>query len=116
MRIMNWKIEWMKTVPQAAGITDVVVEVGWRLTGTEGEHSASAYGSVVFRVPESVGENFTPFADLTEQQVLGWVWSSGIDRDGTEAAVTVQLDDLVNPSNVMATLPWVMAQLPWSAQ
>jgi len=105
-RIMNWKIEWMKKMPQAAGITDVVVEVGWRLTGTEGEHSASAYGSVGFTVPESPGENFTPFDKLTEQQVLRWVWSSGVDREATEAAVAKQLDALVNPPTIMATLPW----------
>jgi hypothetical protein len=103
---MLWKIEWMKKMPQAAGITDVVVEVGWRLTGAEGEHTASAYGSVGFTVPESPGENFTPFVALTEQQVLGWVWSSGVDREATEAAVTQQLDALVNPPTIMATLPW----------
>jgi hypothetical protein len=106
---MNWKIEWMKKMPQAAGITDVVVEVGWRLTGTEGQHSASAYGSVGFTVPESPGKKFTPFDKLTEQQVLSWVWSSGVDREATEAAVAAQLDALVNP-------PTIMAQLPWSTQ
>ena len=103
---MNWKIEWMKKMPQAAGITDVVVEVGWRLTGTEGEHSASAYGSVTFQVPETPGKNFTPFDRLTEAKVLSWVWSSGVDREATEAAVAAQLDNLVNPPTIMATLPW----------
>lgn len=103
---MLWKIEWMKKMPQAAGITDVVVEVGWRLTGAEGEHTASAYGSVGFTVPESPGEGFTPFDRLTEPQVLGWVWSSGVDRQATEAAVAAQLDALVNPPTIMATLPW----------
>lgn len=106
MNIMNWKIEWMKKMPQAAGVTDVVVEVGWRLTGTEGQHTASAYGSVTFQVPESTGENFTPFDQLTEAQVLSWVWSSSVDREATEAAVTQQLDALVNPPTIMATLPW----------
>jgi hypothetical protein len=103
---MNWKIEWMKKMPQAAGITDVVVEVGWRLTAQQDKHSASAYGSVGFTVPESPGENFTPFDKLTEQQVLRWVWSSGVDREATEAAVAKQLDALVNPPTIMATLPW----------
>ena len=104
---MLWKIEWMKKMPQAAGVTDVVVEVGWRLTGTYRlQRTASAYGSVTFQVPESPGEGFTPFDKLTEQQVLGWVWSSGVDRQATEAAVAGQLDALVNPPTVMATLPW----------
>ena len=106
---MLWKIEWMKKMPQAGDATDVVVEVGWRLTGAEGEHTASAYGSVGFTVPESPGEGFTPFDQLTEPQVLGWVWSSGVDREATAAAVAAQLDALVNP-------PTIMAQLPWSAQ
>ena len=103
---MNWKIEWMKTIPQAAGVKDVVVECGWRLTGTEGEHTASAYGSVGFTVPESPGEKFPPFDKLTEQQVLSWVWSSGVDREATEAAVTQQVAALINPPVVQPPLPW----------
>lgn len=101
-----WQIEWMRCVPQVEGVENLVVECGWRLTGTEGEHTASAYGSVGFTVPESPGENFTPFDRLTEPQVLGWVWSSGVDREATEAAVTQQLDALVRPATVMAQLPW----------
>ena len=103
---MNWKIEWMKTIPQAAGVKDVVVECGWRVTAEQDKHSASAYGSVVFGVPESADGSFTPFADLTEQQVLGWVWSSSVDREATEAAVRQQLDALINPPTIMSPLPW----------
>ena len=100
-----WQIEWMRCVPQVAGVENLVVECGWRATASDGPHSATAYGSCSWSQPESA-EGFTPYAELTEDQVLGWVWSSGVDREATEAAVAAQLDALVRPATVMAQLPW----------
>lgn len=100
-----WQIEWMRCVPQVAGVENLVIECGWRVTASDGPHSATAYGSCSWSQPESA-EGFTPYAELTEDQVLGWVWSSGVDREATEAAVAAQLDALVRPATVMAQLPW----------
>ena len=100
-----WQIEWMRCVPQVAGVENLVVECGWRATASDGPHSATAYGSCSWSQPESA-EGFTPYAELTEDQVLGWVWSSGVDREATEAAVRQQLDALINPPTIMSPLPW----------
>jgi hypothetical protein len=52
------------------------------------------------------GEAFTPYADLTQDQVLGWVWANGVDKDATEAAVEQQIANAKNPPVVSPALPW----------
>jgi hypothetical protein len=44
-------------------------------TATDGDFSASSYGTCGFD-----GELTTPYADLTEAQVLEWVWALLIRR------------------------------------
>lgn len=100
-----WQIEWMRCVPQVEGIENLVVECGWRATAREGEYSATAYGSCSWSQPESA-EGFTPYAELTEQQVLGWVWNSGVDRATVETSLTQQLTSLINPPIIQPPLPW----------
>jgi len=106
MTTTTWSIDWLQAATQEInGFTEVVLSAGWRCTGVDGEFSASAYGSVTFPQPEE-GGSYTPYADLTEEQVLGWVWENGVDKDAAEASVTGQVDALVNPSVVTPPLPW----------
>jgi hypothetical protein len=52
------------------------------------------------------GTSFTPYANLTQDQVLGWIWASGVDKDATEAAVEQQIQNQINPPIVTPPLPW----------
>lgn len=47
----------------------LVVTAYWRCTAVDGNSSVSTSGSVGFER----GESFTPYEELTEEQVLGWV-------------------------------------------
>jgi hypothetical protein len=108
MTTTTWSIDWMQASTQEInGFTEVVLSAGWRCTGVDGEFSASAYGLVTFPQPEE-GGSYTPYADLTEEQVLGWVWENGVDKDAAEASVTGQVQALVNPSVVTPALPWTV--------
>jgi hypothetical protein len=49
---------------------------------------------------------FTPYAQLTESQVLGWIWANGVDQTATEAAVAQQIQNQINPPVVTPPLPW----------
>ena len=76
-----------------------VTTAHWTVTATDGDFSASAYGSVGFS-----GELTTPYADLTEAQVLEWVWAS-LYKAAYEASLAAQIEAQKNP--VSATgLPW----------
>jgi len=75
----------------------------WVCRATDGDFSASSYGTAGFQQdPEP--ESFTPYEDLTEEQVLGWLFNS-IDKDATEAALAAKIEADKNPTSA-AGVPW----------
>jgi len=105
--MFTWLIEQMECAPQQDGETDVVIVACWRCNGSqvdgENTYNGTVYGSCGFTYTE--GE-FTPYDQLTQDQVLGWCWSSGVDKDATEANVQAQIDNQINPPVVILPLPW----------
>jgi len=75
----------------------------WRCTAVDGDHSASAYGTVGF-TPDASADGFVPYENLTEADVLAWVHGS-VDKDATEAALAAKIDAEKNPTTE-AGLPW----------
>jgi hypothetical protein len=100
----TWSVVAMDEYPEQDGEQDVVFNVHWTLSGTDGTYSGSTYGSQGVSV-DSTGP-FTPYADLTQEQVLGWIWDSGVDKDAQEANVAAQIEAQVNPTVVSLPLPW----------
>jgi hypothetical protein len=96
----------MDCYPEADGETDVVFTVHWTLTGTDGTYSGSVYASQ--GVPAPSGSDFTPYADLTETQVIGWVKSAmGEEQVASyEANVAEQINNQIDPPVVTPDLPW----------
>jgi hypothetical protein len=99
----TWKIENMIVKPQDGSHTDIVVTAAWRCSASDGEFTASNYGSMGFASPSG---DFVSYPDLTEADVLGWVWANGVDKAEVEANVARELDMLVNPPTVAKPLPW----------
>lgn len=107
MAITNtWAIVQMDAYPEFDGNTDVVFTVHWTLNGTDGEHTGSVYGSSAVLLNE--GGAFTPFANLTEAQVIGWVHEALGEESvaGFEASVAEQIANQINPPVVSPALPW----------
>jgi len=104
---ITWVIEQMQCVPQQDGKTDVVIAVAWRCNGDQVDgdktYTGTVYGSCGFTY---TGGEFTLYDQLTQDQVLGWCWSSGVDKDATEANVQSQIDNQINPPVVVLPLPW----------
>jgi hypothetical protein len=103
MTTYTWSVTAMNCYPDAEGQSDVVFTVHWTCAGTDGTYNGSVYSTC--SVPAPTG-SFTPYADLTQDQVLGWIWSSGVDKDATESAVAQQIQNQVNPPVVTPALPW----------
>jgi len=107
MAITNtWAVVQMDCYPEYDGDTDVVFTVHWTLNGTDGTYNGSVYGSV--GVTLDAGATFTPYADLTEAQVVGWVQAAlGEEQVASyEANVAQQIEDQINPPVVTPPLPW----------
>jgi hypothetical protein len=106
MTTITWIIEWMTaSTVEINGHPEVVLTAGWRCNGTDGTYSATVYGSVGFPQPAEGGA-FTPYADLTQDQVLGWCWSNGVDKTATEANIEAQIQYQINPPVIQPPLPW----------
>jgi hypothetical protein len=97
MTTYNW------TVPQ----TDYLVSDGfittahWQCVATDGTYTASAYSTCSF----SLATPSIPYDSVTEQEVLNWCWSNGVDKDATEASLAAQIELLKNPVKATGT-PW----------
>lgn len=103
---INWVIEQMWVKPQEDGKSDVVVTAAWRCNGVDGDYNGTVYGTASFTLEQGAG--FTPYADLTQDQVLGWCYANGVDKDATEANVTAQVEAQINPPIVTPPLPWAV--------
>ena len=100
----NWQVTQMDCYPQADGETDVVFTVHWTCSGVQDNYTGSVYSTCA--VPAPTGSAFTPYNQLTETQVLGWIWANGVDKTATEAAVAQQIANQINPPVVTPPLPW----------
>ena len=103
MTTITWVIELLDCVPQVPEGADYVVTAYWRCTGVDADYSGTVYATTSFPVVQGA---FTPYADLTLDQVLGWVWANGVDKAATEAAVEGQIEAQKNPPIVAPPLPW----------
>ena len=99
-----WIIEWMQTTPTSANPSEAVLQVGWRCNGTEDNFSGSVYSTCT--LPAADPASFTPYNQLTQDQVLGWIWANGVNQAATEAAVAQQIDNQKNPPTIQPELPW----------
>jgi len=99
-----WIIERLLVKPTEGSLTDVVITADWRCNGSQDQYSGTCYGSCSFAPP--TGE-FTPYPDLTQDQVLGWCWSNGVDKTAIEANVTLQIENQINPPVIAPPLPWL---------
>jgi hypothetical protein len=104
MITINWIIERLLVRKVEGTLTDVVITADWRCNGTQDQYSGTCYGSCSFAPPS--GE-FTPYEDLTQEQVLGWCFSNGVDKTAIEANVTAQIENQINPPIIAPPLPWV---------
>ena len=108
MTNISWVIEQLWVKPQEAGETDVVVTAAWRCNGVDGQYSGTVYGTASFSLEQ--GSSFTPYDQLTQDQVLGWCWSNGVDKDATEANVEGQIQNQINPPVITPPLPWAQTE------
>ena len=104
MITLSWIIERLLVKPTEGSLTDVVITADWRCNGTDGTYSGTCYGSASFQPPSG---SFTPYDQLTEQQVLDWCFANGVDQAAIEANVTQQINDQINPPIIAPPLPWL---------
>jgi hypothetical protein len=107
-----WKIVEIKAYPTFEDKTDVVCTVVWQLVATNGEYGSQLQGSI--DVPTQNINPFTPYEQLTEEQVLGWVYDvmGPAQVLSYEQSVLAGLELMINPPIVNLPLPWEIQSEP----
>ena len=94
----------MYTLPQVEGQTDVVVNVLFNVAGIDGQYTAEIGGNQQCTL--TPGQAFTPYDQLTQDQVIGWLDPQMISN--SQACVQGRINSMITPpvSPSNQTLPW----------
>lgn len=102
----SWVISQLECYPLQDDNEDVVFQIHWRRQATDGTHHADVYGSQSVTLDPDAP--FTPYANLTEAQVIGWLEAAfGAELlEAQEKALDKQIEDQINPPVIRPKLPW----------
>ena len=106
-----WTINPLEAYPTASGESDVVFTAHWQLHATEtvDETTYTAQSIGTQGLIYTSGSAFTPFEELTLEQVQGWVENAmGTGSvDNLKAGLATQIANQINPPVVTLTSPWL---------
>lgn len=103
----TWKIGKILTFRPVDGQQNVVHRVRWVCKGVDGSYLDREIGT--YEIEYNPNGTFTPYENLTEEQILNWVWSGTVNKTAVEATVAKRIDNQKNPPQ-MNNLP-----LPWKS-
>ncbi len=112
---ITWKVTNLDCYPTYDQNTDVVFTVHWdclgNMTVATGSLSGSTYNSRLYGttgVTYHSGSSFTPYNQLTQDQVLSWVFDAmGVQqKDNIEAGASAAIYTQINPPVISPPLPW----------
>ena len=99
----TWTVKSLAVKPTDGDLTNVVITALWQVDGVQDDYTGSYYQSTSFVVPEV--SQFIPYANLTQDDVLGWIWQY-VDKATIEGYVQTQIDNQINPPVIYPELPW----------
>jgi hypothetical protein len=121
-----WDVTQLTCVPSINSYSNVVITAIWKCIGSRSVKTMYAEEADVFD-PENIDPrkwttytdfviataqfslpsgSFTPYNNLTEAQVLSWIWASGVDKAATENIVKLRIDAQITPPVTTPPLPW----------
>jgi len=97
MTNITWKINNLERQTSDG----LVTVVHWGAYAADGDYNAGVYNTQAL---ERGDDSFVNYDTLTEQTVLGWLWSK-IDKAAVESALTAQIEAQKAPVTANG-LPW----------
>ena len=101
----TWKVTGVKTVDTDSA-TDAVVQTYWQKIGTDEQGNQGIFpGATPFLQSSINPENFVPYAQLTEEIVLGWI--QAVVVGDYEEQVNEEIQKQIDAKNTKTpSLPW----------
>jgi hypothetical protein len=105
----NWTISALDCKVNEEGLQDVVTTVHWRYRGTDEDGiTAEVYGAQAVGEPNP--DAFTPYPDLVESQVTGWL-ENEMDMEAIQENIINQINLIKNPVQVTLPAPWTVSTI-----
>ena len=92
----TWQVDQM----ERQSTDGLVTTVHWRANAQDGNFFATIYNVATLER----GDEFIPFNDLTQEQVISWV-KDKVDAEATEAALASQIEAQKTPVTLFGR-PW----------
>ena len=113
----TWTATSLIGYPVLDGETDVVTRACYTVLADDGEGHTADYSNFAY-TPIDPSVPFIPYADLTNDIIIGWVqFNIGADLVASiEGSLAIQIERQVNPppQPEVLPLPWVSpVALPW---
>lgn len=93
----KWTINALDAKISQDGNSNVVYTIHWGYTASDDSDPVNTASSIGTYGVEYDADNFTPYADLTEEQVIGWL-EAGLDVDSMKASFDAQIEKLATPT------------------
>ena len=95
--------QWTISTLERETSNGFVTVAHWQATAVDGDYTAQIYSTCSW----AEGAPTIPYADLTQETVLNWVWES-VDKQATEDALAANIALQKNPVQASGT-PWGQA-------
>jgi hypothetical protein len=118
---MTATITWTISQLDRSAADGAVTTAHWRVTAKDGALTSTIYGAIGF-TPDPSSEGFVPYPQLTEADVLSWVWDAFAAQK--EQVEEEQKDTVMTKDEIEAGLlrhielqkaPATVSGTPWQA-
>jgi hypothetical protein len=103
----QWVISQLNCAVESEGLANVINVIHWRYNATQVDgdktYYADIYGSSSVAQPNP--QNFTPYADVTEQEVINWL-EEILPVEDMKLSLENNIALQINPVEVVLPLPW----------
>ena len=109
----TWTISALDAYPTTPQ-PDCVVNVHWQCVATSDQtHTVNGqtvpYTARIYStcpIDYNPNEQYIPYANLTQAEVLAWIYGNGVDQTATQTALDSMIENQINPTVVSPALPW----------
>ena len=108
MYLYRWTIEKVEGYPEVNGLQQVVHNVGWELEVRDTDDHSVHYIRTETKLNSPDPQEFTDYLELSNEQVLQWVWDV-VGKEAMEQKAKQELDDIRSPKLDQITsfgMPW----------
>jgi hypothetical protein len=106
--VFSWTISALNCAVESEGLPDVINQIHYRYNATQ-EHDGKIYFADTYSVASVTQpnpQNFIPYADVTEAEVIGWL-NEILPVEAMQLALENNIALQITPKEVTLPLPWV---------